>query len=188
MKARGFTVLEFLILLLVLLVLAAIVLPAWEEAAENEQAVESLTASLTEQLPGSGQQAGMQGSYLRQAQVSGAMAHSAYPRMAIVEYFLTTGSFPSSNEAASLPPADKMISPSIVSTQVVDGAIHITMGNNVTEDLKGKMISFRPAIVVGNPQSDVFWLCGYEDPVPNMAAAGTNRTNIPARALPAKCR
>jgi len=96
--------------------------------------------------------------------------------------------FPSDNAAAGLPPAEKIVSNLVSSVAVEGGAIHITFGNRVNGAIKGKVLSLRPAVVEDAPIVPVAWICGFA-PVPgNMTAKGANRTDVPARYLPFKCR
>ena len=96
--------------------------------------------------------------------------------------------FPADNAAAGLPPADKIVSNFISSTSVRDGAIHLTFGNRANGQIKGKVLTLRPAVVADAPIVPVAWICGYA-PVPDkMTVKGENRTNIPAIYLPFKCR
>jgi type IV pilus assembly protein PilA len=76
----------------------------------------------------------------------------------------------------------------VSSIAVVNGAIHITFGNRANGNLKGKILTLRPAVVEDAPVVPVAWVCG-QAPVPEkMTARGENRTNIPLNHLPVKCR
>jgi len=68
------------------------------------------------------------------------------------------------------------------------GAIHVTMGNKASEPLQGKVLTFRPATVIGSPASPIAWLCGYDEPVLGMTAVGLNKTDIDPEYLPWACR
>jgi len=99
-----------------------------------------------------------------------------------------TQAFPADNAAAGLPPADKIVSNLISSVTVQDGVVHLTFGNRANGQIKGKVLTLRPAVVPDAPVVPVAWICGYA-PVPDqMTAKGENRTNIPAIYLPFKCR
>jgi type IV pilus assembly protein PilA len=96
--------------------------------------------------------------------------------------------FPSDNAAAGLPPAEKIVSNLVSSVAVESGSVHITFGNRVNAAIKGKVLSIRPAVVEDAPIVPVAWICGYA-PVPgNMTVMGANRTDVPVRYLPFKCR
>ena len=95
---------------------------------------------------------------------------------------------PSDNAAAGLPPAEKIVSNLVSSVAIEGGAIHITFGNRANGAIKGKVLSLRPAVVEDAPIVPVAWICGFA-PVPgSMTAKGTNRTDVPSRYLPFKCR
>jgi type IV pilus assembly protein PilA len=95
---------------------------------------------------------------------------------------------PSDNVAAGLPPPEKIVSNLVSSVALEAGAIHMTFGNRANGVLKGKVLSFRPAVVEDAPIVPVAWICGF-GPVPaNMTAKGANRTDVPQRYLPFKCR
>ena len=95
---------------------------------------------------------------------------------------------PADNAGAGLPPADKIVSNLISSTSVEGGAIHLTFGNRANGQIKGKVLTLRPAVVEDAPVVPVAWICGYA-PVPDkMTVKGENRTNVPAAYLPFRCR
>jgi type IV pilus assembly protein PilA len=95
---------------------------------------------------------------------------------------------PADNAGAGLPPADKIVSNFIGSTSVEGGAIHLTFGNRANGQIKGKVLTLRPAVVEDAPVVPVAWICGYA-PVPDkMTVKGENRTNVPAVFLPFRCR
>ena len=96
--------------------------------------------------------------------------------------------FPDSNDAAGLPPADKIVSNLVSSVLVQGGAIHITFGNHANSTLKGKILTLRPAVVADAPIVPVAWVCGNSTPPDKMTVKGENRTNIPMVFLPFKCR
>jgi type IV pilus assembly protein PilA len=95
---------------------------------------------------------------------------------------------PDSNEAAGLPPADKIVSNLVSSVSVQGGAINVTFGNHANSALKGKVLTLRPAVVADAPIVPVAWVCGNSTPPDKMTVKGENRTNIPAALLPLKCR
>lgn len=99
-----------------------------------------------------------------------------------------THAFPADNAAAGLPPEDKIVSNLVSGLAVRDGAIHLSFGNRANGQLKGKVLSLRPAIVEDAPIVPVAWICG-DAPVPEkMTAKGENRTSVRGEYLPYKCR
>jgi len=97
-------------------------------------------------------------------------------------------SFPHDNASAGLPPADKIVNNFISALSVQDGAIQIEFGNSVNTLIKGKILTFRPAIVEDAPIVPVTWVCGGAAGPGKMSIKGVNRTDIPARYLPINCR
>jgi type IV pilus assembly protein PilA len=95
---------------------------------------------------------------------------------------------PPDNAGAGLPTADRIVSNYISATTVQGGAIHLTFGNRAHAQIKGKVLTLRPAVVEDAPVVPVAWICGYA-PVPDkMTAKGENRTNVPPIYLPFRCR
>lgn len=95
---------------------------------------------------------------------------------------------PSDNAAAGLPPAEKIVGNLVSSVVLENGAIHVTFGNRANGAISGKLLSLRPAVVDDAPVVPVAWVCGFA-PVPgNMTVKGTNRTSVPERYLPFRCR
>jgi len=96
--------------------------------------------------------------------------------------------FPDNNEAAGLPPAEKIVSNLVRSVAIQGGAIHLTFGNRANSTLRGKVLTLRPAVVVDAPVVPVAWVCGNATVADKMAVKGDNKTDIPAILLPLKCR
>ena len=95
---------------------------------------------------------------------------------------------PADNAAAGLPAADKIVNQRVVSVTVAQGAIHILFGGRAHKELAGKVLTIRPAGVEDARIVPVTWLCGNTAPPDKMIALGQNRTDLPLKFLPAKCR
>ena len=95
--------------------------------------------------------------------------------------------FPVDNTAAALPPAEKIVNNFISSVAVQNGAIHITFGNRANSQIKGKVLTLRPAVVEDAPIVPVTWVCGYAPAPDKMTVKGENRTDVPAGYLPFRC-
>jgi type IV pilus assembly protein PilA len=108
-------------------------------------------------------------------------------RQPITEFYVQNLEFPKNNFEARLPEPDKLISNKIAKVEVVNGAFHILLGNNVPNLLRGKYLTFRPVVVDGSPNSPISWLCGYSTPFKGMTALGDNKTNIDEMYLPGEC-
>jgi type IV pilus assembly protein PilA len=95
---------------------------------------------------------------------------------------------PSDNAAAALPPAEKIVSDLVASVSVEEGAIHIRFGNRANSRIRGKLLTLRPAVVEDARVVPVTWVCGFAATPEKMTLRGTNRTDVPANYLPARCR
>jgi type IV pilus assembly protein PilA len=96
--------------------------------------------------------------------------------------------FPVDNAAAALPPAEKIVNNFIRSVAVHNGAIHVTFGNRANGQIKGKVLTLRPAVVEDAPVVPVTWVCGYAPAPGQMTVKGENLTDVPAAYLPLRCR
>ena len=126
--------------------------------------------------------------YTNRAKVGEAIALVSELKPHVIDYFRAKGRFPASNEQAGIPEAHYIIGNHVKNVSIKDGAMHIEMGNKVGESLKGKVLSLRPLIVKGSPDSPISWLCGDDLPPEGMQAVGANRTTLEAKQLPAACR
>jgi type IV pilus assembly protein PilA len=95
---------------------------------------------------------------------------------------------PADNAAAGLPVPDKIVNPQVQAVTVSQGAIHITFGNRANKELQGKVLTVRPAGVEDARIVPLTWLCGAMAAPAKMTAQGENRTNVPLKFLPARCR
>ena len=96
--------------------------------------------------------------------------------------------FPADNTEAGLPVADKIVNNFISAVSVQAGAVHITFGNRANGNIRGKVLSLRPATVEDAPIVPVTWVCGYAAPPAKMTVKGENKTTIAANFLPFICR
>jgi type IV pilus assembly protein PilA len=94
---------------------------------------------------------------------------------------------PVDNATAGLPAADKIVSNFISSVALNNGAIDITFGNRAHGQIKGKVLTLRPAVVEDAPVVPIAWVCGNADAPDKMTLRGSNNTNIPVSFLPLKC-
>lgn len=92
------------------------------------------------------------------------------------------------NDAAGLPVSDKIVSNFVSAVEVQSGAIHMTFGNKAHPQIKGKILSFRPAVIEESQIVPVAWVCGNANAPDKMAIKGENKTNIPPDFLPYICR
>lgn len=99
-----------------------------------------------------------------------------------------TQNLPKDNAAIGLPPPERVVSNLVSAMTVQDGVIHITFGNRANALIRGKVLTLRPAVVDDAPVVPVAWVCGYAPSPGNMTVLGENRTTVPQRYLPWKCR
>ena len=106
----------------------------------------------------------------------------------IAQSWATAQTFPSDNAGAGLPVADKIVSSLVSSVSVRNGAIDMIFGNRAHGQLKGKILTLRPAVVDDAPIVPITWLCGYAPAPDKLTIKGLNNTNVPLGYLPLKCR
>ena len=121
-------------------------------------------------------------------QVAEALPLADIAKPAIELAWRTSLPLPADNAAAGLPPADKIVNQQVQSVTVVQGAIHIAFGGRAHKELQGKVLTIRPAGVEDAHIVPVTWLCGNTVAPAKMAAQGENRTSVPLKFLPVKCR
>jgi type IV pilus assembly protein PilA len=126
--------------------------------------------------------------YVQRSEVVEALSMAGTLRENITNYYVEQLEFPVNNEMAGVPAPNYLIGNRITGVVIESGAIHVTMGNKASKPLQGKVLSFRPAVVTGSPQSPIAWLCGYDEPVTGMEALGSNRTDLEKEYLPSACR
>ena len=106
----------------------------------------------------------------------------------VAQAWQTSAELPADNAAAGLPSQEKVVSNYVSGVEVASGAVHLRFGNRANGQIKGKLISLRPAVVEDAPVVPVAWVCGYA-PVPeNMTVKGENRTDVSSEYLPYMCR
>ena len=121
-------------------------------------------------------------------QVKEGLALADLARQAVQAAWTGTGEMPADNEAAAIPPRDKIIGNLVQDVNVDEGAVTLTYGNNASKALHGKQLTIRPAVVADQPQVPISWIC-HDLPVPKgMEVRGRDETDIPSRHLPIECR
>ncbi len=109
-------------------------------------------------------------------------------KMPIALTWRTDKTFPPDNNAAGLPPADKIVGNFVQSITVEDGAIHMKFGNRANKALMNKTLSFRPAVIEDAPVVPITWVCANAGAPEKMTLKGVDRTNIDPQNLPLYCR
>jgi len=97
-------------------------------------------------------------------------------------------SLPLDNAQAGLPAADKLVGNYVSSVTVEAGAVHVVFGNQANGAIKGKTLTFRPAVVDDTPVVPIAWVCAQAATPDKMSAKGVNRTDIAPQYLPLNCR
>lgn len=128
-----------------------------------------------------------QGPYVRQ-QVVDSAALINVAKTAVSGKWSASGTLPADNAEAALPPADKLVGSYVTSVTVEAGALHVVFGNQVNGVIKGKTLSFRPAVVDSALVVPIAWVCGHAATPEQMSVKGTNRTDIEPKYLPLNCR
>ena len=103
-------------------------------------------------------------------------------------YHKSTHQFLKDNKTAGIPPADKLLGNYVTSIHLEKGAFHLHFGNKAHVAIKDKIISVRPIVVKGSPQSPISWVCGNSAAPEGMVAVGDNKTNLELKDLPLNCR
>jgi type IV pilus assembly protein PilA len=128
-----------------------------------------------------------QGPMVRQQVVDSAAVINV-GKAAVSGKWTVTQKLPVDNADAGLPDADKLVGNYVASMTVEGGALHVVFGNQVNGVIKGKTLTFRPAVVDDAPMVPVAWVCGHAPTPDKMSAKGTNRTDVDAKYLPLNCR
>ena len=126
--------------------------------------------------------------YIQRSEVVEALSMVSTIRENVTNYYGEHLEFPDDNQAAGVPAPSLLIGNRITGVVVKSGAIHVTLGNKASKPLRGKVLTFRPAVVTGSPVSPIAWLCGFDEAVTGMEAIGENKTDLKPEFLPASCR
>jgi type IV pilus assembly protein PilA len=121
-------------------------------------------------------------------QVNAALPLADIVKEPIAAAWKLTKTLPADNKEADLPDADKIVSNLISSVEVQNGAIHMTFGNKAHPQIKGKILSLRPAVIEESQIIPVAWVCGNAKAPNKMALKGENKTNVDAEFLPMMCK
>ena len=93
------------------------------------------------------------------AQVEESMPLAEIAKRKVEVYFSTKGALPANNEAAGLPEANKLVSNYVTAVTVADGAVTMTFGNDSNGKIKGKRLTWRPAIAKDAGVWPMSWVC-----------------------------
>jgi len=129
----------------------------------------------------------VQGPFVRQ-QIVDSSALINLAKTAVANRWTATQTLPLSNTEAGLPEPGKLVGTYVSSVTVDDGAVHVVFGNQANGALKGKTLTFRPAVVDAAPMVPIAWVCGLAPTPDKMSAKGPNRTDVEPKYLPLNCR
>ena len=121
-------------------------------------------------------------------QINNALPLADVAKAPVAASWALAQSFPSDNEAAMLPSAEKIVNNYINAASIENGAIDVRFGNRANGVISGKILSIRPAVVDDAPVVPVAWVCGGAEGPDKMTVRGANKTNIPTHFLPFACR
>lgn len=121
-------------------------------------------------------------------QVVAAMPLADIAKEPIAAAWKTTKTLPADNAGVALPTPDKIVSNFVSNLEVKEGAIHMTFGNKAHPQIKGKVLSFRPAVIEESQIVPVAWVCGNAKAPDKMKVMGENKTNVAIEYLPILCK
>ena len=121
-------------------------------------------------------------------QVIAAMPLADIAKEPIAAAWKATKTLPANNEEAGLPAPEKVVSNFVSALIVQDGVIHMTFGNKAHPQIKGKILSMRPAVIEESQVVPIAWVCGNAKVPGKMTIKGENKTNVSADYLPQACR
>jgi len=122
------------------------------------------------------------------AQIEAALPLAEIAKGAVATYWAATQTLPPDNGAAALPVADKIVNNYVSAVTVIDGAIHLTLGNRASKAVAGKILTLRPAVVEDALIVPITWVCGFAEPPEKMTVMGQNQTSVAPTYLPIECR
>jgi type IV pilus assembly protein PilA len=120
-------------------------------------------------------------------QIAAAVPLADIAKKPIAASWSAVQSFPPDNASAGLPSADKIVNNLVSALSVQDGVIHLTFGNSAQSAIRGKILTFRPAVVEDAPIVPVTWVCGNAAGPDKMTVKGENKTSVPNQYLPLGC-
>lgn len=121
-------------------------------------------------------------------QVQEGTSLSLLGRSGVQMAYAVTGEMPKDNKAAGIPEKEKIVGNLVSAVEVKDGAVTVTFGNNAGKSLEGKKLTYRPAVMPGEPMVPIAWICHKVAVPKGMELKGEDATDIPMLWLPVECR
>ena len=158
LKESGFSLLELMVVVAIIAILALMAIPSQTGRVTQKKIVETL--DLVE----------------------------AYKANVNAFYQISGGDFPDNNLEAGMPDPDKIKGTYLRKLEVREGALHLTLGQNLPNSLHNKIISLRPVFVEDTPQTPLSWVCAAARVPDGMRVAGTDLSDLDIAFLPGRCR
>lgn len=121
-------------------------------------------------------------------QIVVAMPLADIAKTSIAASWTLSKTLPADNAAAGLPSHDKIVNNFVSDLEVQNGVIHMTFGNKAHPQIKGKVLSIRPAVIEESQLVPVTWVCGNAKAPEKMTLIGENKTSVSPDYLPYLCR
>ncbi len=115
---------------------------------------------------------------IHQAKIESSIQFTKFARDEISKFYKHNGNVPSTNAEAGLPEPELFISNETSRVDIIDGAIHITLGNRVSVQAEDKIVSIRPAVIDGESRIPISWIIGYASVPEGLTVLGENKTNV----------
>ena len=122
------------------------------------------------------------------AQVAQAIIMAEPAKKEVEDYYRAKGTLPRNNAQAGLPNPDKFVGNYVKSLTVNNGVIEIVLGNRINQNVAGKTLALRPAIVADAAKAPISWVCGGASVPQGMTVEAKNRGTLSPRHMPIECR
>ena len=157
-RARGFTLIELMLVVAIISILATIAVPTYQDYAIRAQITDGMTFAAYSKTYVSDYYA-QRGRFANGSNGSYGLAQPA----SLVSNYVAA-----------------------VAIETGTGAVSITYGQRANANIATRVLTIRPATIAG--RGVVGWICAYAPTPPGMTASGTNATTVRSKHLPRGCR